>query len=257
MSLNIGIILKNKYRILKKLGSGVFGGVYLAETVESPNHKMIIKEFLNPKDKTERSIIEIESSSLEQTGIPRLLTSFSTRDRYYQVFEFTPEATTLRELIDKSTPFSEGKAISFGIQLSDILKEFHSHGIVHRDIKPSNVLITSDQQLKVIDFGIATSIVKKQAKPVGTVGYAAPEQYHGVIDLRSDVYSFGVVLYEMLTGRRSKSRFSFIPIQKINPKVSSKLANLIHKCLELDRIKRPSMSEIYNTLLSIRRERGK
>lgn len=231
--------------------------VYLAETVESPNQKMIIKEFLSPKDKTEKSIIEIKISSLEKTGIPRLLTSFSTRQRYYQVFEFIPEATILREFIDKSAPFSEGKSISFGIQLSDILKEFHSHGIVHRDIKPSNILITSGQQLKVIDFGIAKSIVKKQAKPVGTVGYAAPEQYHGVIDIRSDVYSFSVVLYEMLTGRRSKSRFSFIPIQKINPKVSSKLANLIHKCLELDRTKRPSMSEVYNTLLSIRRERSK
>ena len=83
-----------------------------------------------------------------------------------------------------------------------------------------------------------------------------PEQYHGIVSPKNDVYSLGVVFYEMLTGRRSNSRFSFIPIEKINAKVSPKLAELIHKCLNLDQLKRPSVDEIYNSLLRMQNKRN-
>lgn len=254
MSLRTGKILEKKYRILKRLGAGRFGPTYLAETVEPPNQKVIIKELPDQRDKAETSIIE--RSSLEHSGTPHFLEGFFTRRKYYEVFEFVSEVTSLRELIDESAPLSEDKVISFGLQLSETLRTLHSLGLVHRDIKPSNILVTPDQQIKLIDFGIAAKMGTHHSFPTGTVGYAAPEQYHDIVSPQSDIYSLGVVLYEMLTGRRSKGKVSFTPIREISPEVFPELASLVQKCLELGRKDRPSASEVYDTLLSMRYQRS-
>jgi eukaryotic-like serine/threonine-protein kinase len=108
------------------------------------------------------------------------------------------------------------------MQIADALDRAHSAGIIHRDLKPSNVMVTSDELVKVVDFGLAKWIDRlredagktrtwKREKPdteegtiVGTVAYMSPEQADGkATDARSDIFSFGAVLYEMVTGRRA------------------------------------------------------
>lgn len=247
-------ILNNKYRILKQLGSSKFGSSYLAQSIDHPDQQVVIKELSNLKEKMEEDLLK--KISFEQPGIQRFLDSFSENQKYYQVFEYIPEAISLRQLIDNEAPFDEKQAITVGLEISKILKTFHAHGLVHGDIKPSNILITPEKHVKLIDFEITSLNGKKNSIGIGTEEYSAPEQHHGIINFKNDIYSLGVVLYEMLTGRRSKRRFSFEPIQMINRNVSFETIKIIQKCLELAQTKRPSTDEVHNALLSLTNDRN-
>jgi len=246
-------ILNNKYRILRQIGSGKSGVTYLAQPVDHPDERVLIKESPHSRNKAEESILK--KVSAEEPAIQRFLESFSDNNRYFQVFEYLPDAISLRQLIDEQAPLEEIEAIRYGLKIAKALKTLHAFGLVHGDIKPSNILFANGQQIKLIDLEIASLNGKKRTLRIGTEQYAAPEQYHGIVNFKSDIYSLGVVLYEMLTGRRSQARFSFKPVRIINPKVSLKLANVIQRCLELEQEKRPSTDELYNFLQTLSQNR--
>ena len=122
---------------------------------------------------------------------------------------------TLKHVLEEG-PLPIEKAVLYSSQICDGLNAAHKLGIIHRDVKPSNILITNDEKVKIVDFGIARLPGVSQTKTgslLGTLSYMSPEQARGEkVDIRTDVWSFGVVLFEMLSCQ-SHSR---VPEEKLS-----------------------------------------
>ncbi len=160
------------------------------------------------------------------------------------------DGKTLREMI-AAGQLRADNCISYAIQIGEALREAHSKGIVHRDIKADNIMVNSNNQIKVMDFGLAklkgSSRLTKTSRTVGTLAYMAPEQIQGGNgDARSDIFSFGVLLYVMLTRQmpfrgehEAAMMYSIvneepIPIQRYLPEVPSELLHILNRALEKD-----------------------
>src|SRR6266540_1425966 len=208
------------YRIIKKLGAGGMGEVYLAEDTIL-DRKVAIK-FLPSKsssdvDANRRLIREAKAAAtLDHPNICAVHEVGEEGGRHFIVMQYV-EGETLDGKINKKT-IDLSEALPIAVQIADAIAEAHTRGIVHRDIKPQNIMITARGQAKVMDFGLAkevrdTSQLESDAKTLGlltgpgvilgTVPYMSPEQVRGEgADARSDIFSFGTLLYEMLSGRQ-------------------------------------------------------
>ena len=201
----------HSYKILSLLGEGGMGNVYLAEHV-SISRKVAIK-VLKPelvKNEEIRLRFKNEASMLAHIQHPNIvgLIDYVEHDGgLFLIMEYV-EGQGLDDFIKaQEAPISIERAKKLMIQIVEAFIYAHKSGIVHRDVKPSNILITSDDQIKVLDFGIAKLVgegnhhLTKTGTQIGTVYYMSPEQVRGqVLDFRSDIYSLGVTFYELLTG---------------------------------------------------------
>ena len=212
----------SRYRILKKLGSGGMGDVYLAEDTRLGRKvalKLLAEELTQNRDRLSR--FDQEAYAASALNHPNILTIYEMGDeggRHYIATEFI-DGHTLRAHLS-GTPMELMEVLEVAIQIAGALEEAHAAGIVHRDIKPENVMIRRHGHVKVLDFGLAKlterpasedtdteavtrALVQTDAGMVlGTSQYMSPEQARGKpIDERSDIWSLGVVLYEMATGR--------------------------------------------------------
>jgi serine/threonine protein kinase/tetratricopeptide (TPR) repeat protein len=197
------------YRILKKLGAGGMGVVYLAED-RRLNRKVVLK-FLSPQladNRNFRTRFLREARSAASLSHPNIVTIYEvgeTGNRPYIAMEYI-EGRSLEDQIASGSVTSE-QAVDIMLQLCEGLAEAHRAGIVHRDIKPGNIHIDSRGRVKILDFGLAkggddTQLTRVGAT-VGTVNYMSPEQGEGdEVDHRSDLFAAGVVFYELLTGQR-------------------------------------------------------
>jgi serine/threonine-protein kinase len=159
----------------------------------------------------------------------------------------------LRNLIGKQRKFPADRAVRIMARVCEALDYIHSHGVVHRDMKPENIMIGPDDQIKLIDFGIAANegsrrlTFAKLSNVMGTPDYISPEQVKGKRgDGRSDIYAVGVMLYEMLTGRvpfTGNNPFLIMndrllnspePPREIDPSISPELQEIIYRALERD-----------------------
>ncbi len=195
------------YRILKKLGEGGMGVVFLAEDTKL-DRKVAIK-FL-PRhiagNSDERKRFEIEAKAAAALNHPNIATIHNIEeadDELFIVMEYIA-GKHLKEHIN-SKPLSIEEAINIATQIAEGLQAAHEKGIVHRDIKSSNIMVTDKGKVKIMDFGLAkfrgSAQLTQIGTTVGTAAYMSPEQTKGEdADQRSDIWSFGVVLYEMLTG---------------------------------------------------------
>ena len=211
MELSPGMILQN-YQIIRLLGEGGMGEVYLAEETLL-GRKVAIKR-LNPLFTKEPKLIERfkneakAQARLNHSQIVALHNFFSYEGAYYIVMEYA-SGITLDRLIQQIGLIPEQRAMPIFKQICEALSYAHSNSIVHRDIKPSNIVINVDNkdQVKILDFGIArimdSAHLTQTGTQMGTIHYMSPEQVHALkdIDHRSDIYSAGVMLYRMLTGR--------------------------------------------------------
>jgi beta-lactam-binding protein with PASTA domain/serine/threonine protein kinase len=211
----INTLFDDRYRILRKLGSGGMANVYLAED-EDLGRRVAIK-ILNERYAEDDLFIERfrrEAKSAAGLSHPNIVSIYDRGEAegtYYIAMEVI-EGRSLKELILTRGALPIGTAISYAKQLLEAVGFAHRHGIIHRDIKPHNVLVSADQQakaneprLKVTDFGIARQSASQMTEAgsiMGTAQYLSPEQARGApVTAASDLYSAGIVLYEMLTGK--------------------------------------------------------
>lgn len=198
------------YRIVRHLGSGGMGSVYLAVNtnidqqvaIKALRPEVASNAILRARFKQEAELL----CSLDHPGIVKFLNYVETADGVYLIMEYV-KGITLEDFINKKNGLIvEKKAYPLICEILDAFAYAHSKGIVHRDIKPSNIIIQDDGHIKIMDFGIAQIVSEASATDsryiMGTPTYMSPEQIYGRdVDARSDIYSIGVLIHNMLTGR--------------------------------------------------------
>jgi eukaryotic-like serine/threonine-protein kinase len=187
----------------------------------------------------------------EKLDHPKVMRVFGgeKRSRIYMVMEWC-EGRLLRQILDEGR-ISHERAIKIAIEVLDALDYIHANGIVHRDLKPENIMVDANDDIKLIDFGIAGDAAAKRltyanfTAAIGTPNYISPEQVKGKRgDGRSDLYSMGVILYEMLTGKlpfngpnpmaamNERLLNHPIPPSMADPAVGPQLQEILYRALE-------------------------
>lgn len=263
----------NQFKIIEKIGSGGMGTVYKA--LDTKLDRFVALKFLAPHlsqadEEKKRFIHEAKAiSALEHDNICNIFEINETDDGQMFIAMAYYEGQSLRDKIKNgSLPLDE--SIDNAIQIAKGLAKAHSKGIVHRDIKPANILLTKDNEVKIVDFGLAKlagkSMLTKEGTTLGTIAYMSPEQARGTeVDQRTDIWALGVVLYEMLTGVQPfKADFdravlySIInedpePIAKLNPDVPIELQEIVNHALQKDPESRySSINKMLNNLREYR-----
>ena len=218
--LNIGTVLRNRYRIMEVLGSGGFGDTYLAEDLDLPRHPRCVVKQLRPKDsnpevlRIAKALFEREAEYLYRIGnahpeIPDLFAHFTEGGEFYLVQEYI-EGHSLAQEIPQGKKLSEPEVIRLLLDILEVLAFVHQQNVIHRDIKLSNLLRRkSDGKIVLIDFGAVkdVSVLQSNAQgltnvtvSIGSPGYMPSEQAQGKPKLSSDVYAVGMIAIQALTG---------------------------------------------------------
>jgi len=204
-------------------------------------------------------------ATLHHPSIPKIYDYFSLESRSYLVLEFIHGKDMEAVINDTNGFLPEEQVLSWAIDLCDVLNYLHKHKpdpIIFRDMKPSNVMINSNGEIMLVDFGIAKAFQSGiKGTMIGTEGYSPPEQYRGEATQAADVYSLGATLHHALTRRdpRIEPPFSFAerPIRRINPAVSPELEIIVNRALEYEPASRfGSASEMRDALASVARKTG-
>jgi tetratricopeptide (TPR) repeat protein/predicted Ser/Thr protein kinase len=203
------------YRIVRKLGSGGMGEVFLAEDTTLGRKvaiKMLPERYAESGSARQRLINEARAAAaLDHPNICAIHEVGEEDDRVFIVMQYV-EGESLAERI-REHPLAPADVVDIGLQAAHALEEAHGAGVIHRDIKPQNIIVTPRGQLKVLDFGVAKITqddltdgqtlerLTLEGNAIGTPGFMAPEQLRGRdIDARVDIFSLGATLYECATG---------------------------------------------------------
>jgi len=266
-----GEILEERYKIDSVLGIGGMGAVYKARDLRFHVTKYVaVKEVIaqgtdNALQKTLAKNFAREANiiaSLNHHAIPNIYDYFTLGSRSYLIMEFI-QGENLEKILNKMPDlFHVQQVIAWAIDLCDVLDHLHAHQpdpIIFRDIKPANIMITPNQHVVLVDFGIAKVFqIGKKGTMIGTEGYSPPEQYRGQSSPRGDIYALGATLHHLLTGidPRDEPPFTFGEriIHQINPLVSIELEKIITTALQYKMEDRfPSASAMKEALLPLAR----
>jgi len=257
-----GTVLQGRYAIERLLGGGGMGMVYLAHDQRLANRPCAIKEmvdhFIDQAQRIEANeYFAREADTLAQLkhqAIPAITDRFELANRHYLVMEYVEGRNLEEELAARGEPLPEGLVIDIARQLCDVLAYLHGLAppIIYRDMKPSNVMIHPKGRVVLVDFGIARLFkAARKGTMIGTLGFAPPEQYQGLVDPRSDIYSLGATLHYVLTGRDPEKfpPFSFPPVHELRPAVSSNLAGAIDAALAYEVNGRPGRVQEFRDMM--------
>jgi serine/threonine protein kinase len=276
------------YKIHSLLGVGGMGEVYLAQDPRLDRDialKILPTELASDPARIQRFIREARAASgLKHPNVATIYEIGKSDEIHFIAMEYV-EGRTLADKIS-GRPLPTAEIVDIGIQVADALDEAHRKGITHRDIKPANLMLTSREQVKILDFGLA-KVTQPEGHPIGsdistvmktetgvvmgTVQYMSPEQVLGkAVDSRTDIFSLGVVLYEMATGRLPFTGTSSSEtmdrvlhgqpeaIARFNYDAPAELERIIRKCLEKDREGRYQLArEVRADLSSLKEERSR
>ncbi|MBA3570298.1 MAG: protein kinase, partial [Pyrinomonadaceae bacterium] len=271
-------ILHNRYRILRQLGAGGMGEVYLALDAKLERHvalKLLPDKFILDKERLHRFVREAKAASaLNHPNIITIHEIGEENGAHFIATEYIEGETLRRKLQTERLEIDE--TLSIAMQIAVALDAAHRNGIVHRDIKPENVMLREDELVKVLDFGLAKLTEKKDDATsdteaptqvlvkttlgvvMGTTAYMSPEQARGrEVDARTDIFSLGAVMYEMLTGRlpfAGETTADILgallhkepqPLRELAPETPADLQHIVSKALRKDK------DERYQTIKSL------
>jgi len=270
MTLENGYILWNRYRIIKRLGNGSFGEIYLAEDLDKFNEKVVVKrlmiEMLHPRflDKA-KELFRREAEALYRLGkypqTPDLKAHFEEDNNCFLVMEYVA-AQNMSELeLREGNILPEKEVIALLSDILEVVKIVHKHNLIHRAIKPDNLIRQSENgQIVLIDFGSVTTVAfEESTKHNGTItgspGYAAPEQLLGKSYFSSDIYAVGMIGIQVLTGVLTFCFREDIQWQNFPPTTSEQLKQIIRKMTAYNASERyQSAEEVLKALNEVSRE---
>ncbi len=263
-------VLDGRYELDHKIGEGGMARVYSGRDLRL-NRRVAIKiphrHVSNDPDFLNRFRHEAQAAAI--LGHPNIVDVYDVGqdgDIHYIVMEYV-EGTDLKTLINREAPLSAPRAVEIAVQIARGLSAAHKAGMVHRDIKPQNVIVTSDGQARITDFGIAKSplstALTETGVSFGTVDYIAPEQAQGrPATPQSDIYALGVVLYEMLTAALPFKGDNAVAVamkhvteeppspRRINPQIPASLEALVLRAMDKDPARRPRSALEFSQLLT-------
>lgn len=268
--LKIDTVLQNRYQILRTIGKGGMGAVYLAQDARLGT-RVALKETFFAEDVMRRAF-EREArllAALRHPALPSVIDHFTENEGQFLVMEFIA-GDDLETLLERRTEnFSVAEVLAWGIQLLEVLTYLHGQDlpVIHRDIKPQNLKL-SGQQIILLDFGLAKGQAQGLTQTSGkslygyTAAYAPLEQMRDSgTDARSDIYSWGGTLYHLLTGIAPADALlranavvggqpdPLRPAHEINPAVSLTISQLLHQALALHSDQRPSSAAVLRQML--------
>jgi serine/threonine protein kinase len=205
-----GSLLADRYRVIKRLGSGGAATVFLCED-QRLGRKVAVKRMHadSPQDMARRLHREARlGASLNHPGLVSVFDTVTYDEGVLVIMEYV-EGETLAEAL-KRGPLGTRRALEVVRGVAAALDHAHSHGIVHRDVKPANVLLGKDGAVKLVDLGISKAAgqtrITRSGTVLGTPAYMAPEQVEGTaVTPAADVYALGAMAYEMLSGRKART----------------------------------------------------
>ena len=267
-----GTILNGRYEIVRKIGGGGMGAVYLASDKNLGGVLRAVKEMVQSyieDEQQEKAISDFKReslllTSLEHQSIPTIYDYFfdDKEARFYLVMKYISGGDLASRLRSAPEGRIEEKTVTeWAIQVADVLDYLHNRqpAIIYRDLKPANVMVDGNSsRVMLIDFGIARWVNKEEkgVTAVGTMGYAPPELFSGNVEPRSDIYSLGSTLFHLLTGADPQSNPLLIfDFQKhprprqINPQISDQMEKILMRAVEYSADKRfTSAAEMRETL---------
>lgn len=252
--LEIGCELDGRYKVLDKIGQGGMSVVYLARD-EKLNQSCAIKEVKRTASKDDGSnsfeivkqglIAETDIlKKLKHPSLPEIKDIIDSEDSFVIVMELI-DGRSMDKTLEEHGALPEDYVVEWAKQICDVFQYLHTRTppIIYRDMKPSNIMLKPDGSICIIDFGTAREFKEKNVKDtttLGTVGYAAPEQYGGAgqrqSDARTDIYNLGATIYHLVTGYSPNPSappyYGMVPIRQINPTLSVGLEKIILKCCQ-------------------------
>ena len=254
--INTGYIIANRYKVIKHIGKGAFGVVVLVEDMMVSDQ--IILKFLNAHMSSDENIIQRfihelrYARKITHEKIIRIYDFITFGNTYAISMEYFESHSLAFEMKTNKNP-SLKRTIHTFKQICTGVGFAHKQDVVHRDLKPANILVNDNDEVKIVDFGLAAaassadSRITKTGILVGTPTYMAPEQVRArTIDRRTDIYSLGILLYEIFVGRspyKGEDHLATlfqhvegkaVPASKANPKISDELSDIIMKTMSLN-----------------------
>lgn len=255
-SLATGTLLNGRYEIVRKVGGGGMGAVYLAKDMHLGGAPRAVKEMIESHlddAQHEKAVADFRRESLlltalEHPSIPTIYDYFfdEARDRFYLVMKYISGGDVANRLRHAPGGIIDEKTVAeWSWQVADVLAYLHGQPepIIYRDLKPANLMVDGNSgRVMLIDFGIARWVTQKQEKgvtAVGTMGYAPPELFSGQVEPRSDVYSLGATMFHLLTGSDPQDNpllvfdFSKNPRpRQLNSTISNEMELILMKAVE-------------------------
>lgn len=248
--LQAGMVLQNRYEIIKVIGKGGMSTVYQARDLKNQNLlavKDIARSGREENQEMEQKLAVAEGHMLKQLDnphLPKIYEIIDNPDSFMLVMDFI-EGVSLDKVILQTGAQPMDRVLNWGMQICEVFHYLHNQPtpIIYRDMKPANVILKPDGNLMMIDFGTARTLkqgVTMQADTIciGTAGFAAPEQFGGIGQSteRTDIFCLGATLYNLITGHSPCDRpVGILPLEQWNPALANTpISEIIYKCTRND-----------------------